>query len=182
MLILNHCVACHVCYVLQAEPTIRIVLTACRLAQSLRRQAGPSSDTPVFDFWLMSLRRALDHDKFWGPSFWNTVEPRASNLERGIYAMAYQCCVMKQKLSAPAAGGPSSPPPSPTGSFKKGSGSGSGKTRHVSEESAWLQGIMTGCWATLAADAEHAKTAGAGAGAGASRPPRAIDVGRTPTF
>jgi len=74
-----------VAYILEAEPSIRIVLTACRLSQSLRRANHTPATLPIFDFWLASLRAALDNDSFWGATFWKDLELRASGLENGIY-------------------------------------------------------------------------------------------------
>lgn len=73
--------ACVVEHVLQAEPTIRIVLTACRLAESLRRASETPDILPVFDFWLSSLRTALDEDPFWGPAFWKDLKSRGQCME-----------------------------------------------------------------------------------------------------
>ena len=157
--------ACHVSYVLQAEPTVRAILTACRLAQSLRRHSQPTDDVPIFDFWLATLRQSLDDDPFWGPEFWRKVEPRASSLERGIYAMAYQCCWLAKHLASfdgvkplktPIKSIPSRPNIRRSGSYKKSSH----KIKLVGEEAGWMQNILIGCWTTLMADAKHLATSG----------------------
>lgn len=83
------CPACVVSHILQAEPTIRIVLVAGRLSQSLRHCGG--SPSPVLDFWLLSLRKALEEDIFWGPGFWEDIDARASWLEQGIRELVRQC-------------------------------------------------------------------------------------------
>ena len=154
-------------YVLQAEPTMRIVLTACRLAQSLRRANENADALPVFDFWVSSLRTALDEDTFWGPSFWKDSEQRVLNLENGIHQMVRQCMTLESlvrdgkdacrnqddSVIAPLA--------SPVGSTAKPAKLGTyinegEKLVFVSEESSWMQNIVIGCWTTLLADAANA--------------------------
>lgn len=87
-------------YVLQTEPTIRMVLVACRLSQSLRQPNGDSS--PVLDFWLSTLQRAMDEDPFWGPGFWEDIEAKACALVKGIQQLVQQCGKLGGLLSATA--------------------------------------------------------------------------------
>ncbi|MCJ1456687.1 hypothetical protein MMC28_007050 [Mycoblastus sanguinarius] len=157
------CPACVVSYVLQAEPTIRIVLTACRLAQSLRRANENADIFPVFDFWLSSLRTALDEDEFWQPNFWKDSEQKVANLENGIQQMVRQCINLEnvrrsgnglcrsrhETVMAPTVG--VSAEPAKLGTYKLDG------TRMVfiSEESCWMQRIVLGCWTTLLADAAN---------------------------
>ena len=156
--------ACVVSHVLEAEPTIRIIVTACRLASSLRRGSTPTSGEdpgplPVFDFWLSSLRTALDEDPFWGPNIWSELEPRASNLENGIHQMVRQCIEFEQmqatKIVLQTEVGPisasvgASLPPAKLGAYR----SDGKRMSFVSEESSWMQKIALGCWTTLLADA-----------------------------
>ena len=155
--------ACVVSHVLEAEPTIRIIVTACRLAASLRRPSDPmvgedSIPLPVFDFWLSSLRTALDEDPFWGPNIWKELEPRASNLENGIHQMVRQCMefeemqatkTVQQPEGAPvSASVGNAGPPAQSGTYRS-----DGKVMVlVSEENIWMQKIVLGCWTTLLAD------------------------------
>ena len=160
--------ACVVEHVLQAEPTIRIVLTACRLAESLRRASETPDTLPVFDFWLSSLRTALDEDPFWGPTLWKDLKSRASELENGIHQMVRQCMefehmqipqgqsgnsVRKSRdgshVREPTVGVPGRPPR--LGTYK----SDGKRIIFVSEESCWMQKIVLGCWTTLLADAAN---------------------------
>ncbi len=155
--------ACVVGHVLEAEPTIRIIVTACRLAASLRRISDPTAGEepgplPVFDFWLSSLRTALNEDPFWGPNIWKELEPRASNLENGIHQMVRQCLefeelqvteTIREPEVAPVSasvGGPGVP--AKLGVYR----SDSKRTVYASEESSWMQKIVLGCWTTLLAD------------------------------
>lgn len=66
-----------------------MVLVACYLSQSLRQPNGDSS--PVLDFWLSTLHRAMDEDPFWGPGFWEDIEARALPLVKGIQQLVQQC-------------------------------------------------------------------------------------------
>lgn len=66
-----------------------MVLVACHLSQSLRQPSGDSS--PVLDFWLSALQRAMDEDPFWGPGFWEDIEARALPLVKGIQQLVQQC-------------------------------------------------------------------------------------------
>lgn len=156
--------ACVVSHVLEAEPTIRIIVTACRLASSLRRVSDPTpgedpNPLPVFDFWLSSLRTALDEDPFWGPNIWKELEPRASNLENGIHQMVRQCIEFEEMQPTKTARQPEVAPISaPVGGAvlpaKLGPYRSEGKRMvFVSEENSWMQKIVLGCWTTLLADA-----------------------------
>ena len=157
--------ACIVSHVLMAEPTIRIIVTACRLAASLRRNdltiGEDPNRFPVFDFWLSSLRGALDEDPFWGPDIWKELEPRASNLENGIHQMVRQCIEFEQMQATKSVQQPEVGPvsasvggrelPAELGTYRTdGKRMGS-----VSEESSWMEKIVLGCWTTLLADAAN---------------------------
>ena len=159
--------ACVVEHVLQAEPTIRIVLTACRLAESLRRASESPNVFPVYDFWLSSLRSALDEDAFWGPDLWKDLKLRASDLENGFHQMVRQCMEFEDmhilggqsgdsvrksrdgRVGEPTVG--ASARPARLGTYK----SDGKRIVFVSEESCWMQKIVLGCWTTLLIDAAN---------------------------
>ena len=166
MRLLTRSKACVVSHVLEAEPTIRIIVTACRLAASLRGTGDPSAGEypnplPVFDFWLFSLRTALDQDSFWGPNIWTELEPRASNLENGIHQMVRQCIEFEGMQATTTVQRPNINPVlasvgapellSESGTYRS---DGKGKVS-VSEESSWMQKIVLGCWTALLADAAN---------------------------
>ena len=155
--------ACVVSHVLEAEPTIRIIVTACRLATSLRRTSDPTAGKdpnplPVFDFWLGSLRTALDRDPFWGPDIWRELEPRALNLENGIHQMVRQCIEFEEMQATKTHRQPEVAPisafagdaelPAKLGTYRL---VGKGMV-FVSEESDWMQKIVLGCWTSILAD------------------------------
>ena len=153
--------ACNVSYVLEAEPTIRLVLVACRLSQSLR-QPKQGSDLPMFDFWSRSLRNALDNDPFWGPGFWKDIEGRASMLEKGIQQLVQQCYelnnVVSQTDQVPQSPEPSRLPYQPTKPTKlRASRLAERQIALTEEEDGWMQKIVLGCWTTLLADAAKAR-------------------------
>ncbi|MCJ1359292.1 MAG: hypothetical protein MMC33_009293 [Icmadophila ericetorum] len=144
------CPACIVTHTLQCEPTIRLILTACRLSRSLRKpRAGRS--LPLFDFWRSTLRRALDEDPFWGPAYSKDIENRAAGLEEGVKTLIRQCCELSEVIAARDAesGGtekkvaadirPTTPKGRPLSVAQK--------------EQGWLQQIVVSCWTTLLADA-----------------------------
>ena len=159
-------VACVVSHVLEAEPTIRIIVTACRLAASLRgigdsTAGGDPNPLPVFDFWLSSLRTALDEDPFWGPNIWKELEPRAANLENGIHQMVRQCIEFEGMQATKTVQRPNvAPVPAAAGDPELLSESGTYRSDGkgmvlISEESSWMQKIVLGCWTTLLADAAN---------------------------
>ncbi|MCJ1432401.1 hypothetical protein MMC27_001757 [Xylographa pallens] len=84
------CPACVVTHVLHSEPTIRLILAACRLSRSLRKQSKEHG-YPLFDFWRSSLRKVVDRDPFWGPTQAKGIEERAEQLEWGIQELILQC-------------------------------------------------------------------------------------------
>ena len=77
-------------HVLHSEPTIRLILAACRLSRSLRKQSKEHG-YPLFDFWRSSLRKVVDRDPFWGPTQAKGIEERAEQLESGIQELILQC-------------------------------------------------------------------------------------------
>ena len=161
--LLTYFLACVVTHVLQAEPTIRMVLVTCRLSQSLR-EPGQASSLPVFDFWLSTLKSALDEDPFWGPDYWKDIEARALRLEKGIEQLVQQSCQLGDLLArkngdydfdtmiVSRSGDQSSMPMKlkPSDIAKK-------QVRLAHEEQRWMQKIVLGCWTTLLADAAQAR-------------------------
>lgn len=119
---------------------------------------------PLFDFWLSSLRAALDKDPYWGPNFWKDLEPRASNLEHGICHMVRQCIEFENMgqsgngapetegtshVVMPRAGAPANP--SRRGAYELDGQ----KLVFVSEENRRMHRIILGCWTSLLADAAN---------------------------
>ena len=146
-----------------------MVLLACRLSQSLRQSSEDPS--PVLDFWLSTLRRALDEDPFWGPGFWQDVEARATTLEKGIQQLVKQCQELEtliprnQTLPRPRPG----LDPAVTYSFREASKpsaklqSSKLANRHTSlanDGNNLAHQIVLGCWTTILADAAEASRNG----------------------
>ncbi|KAL9612322.1 MAG: hypothetical protein Q9167_003055 [Letrouitia subvulpina] len=140
------CPGCIVSHVLEAEPTIRMVLVACRLSEATRQQTKASS-LPMFKFWLGSLRRALDEDAFWGPGLWRDFEARAKALERGIEELVKQCIALEQ-VPTSLEQADESPPISPCLPSLKPA-----LEKNLTHE------IILGCWTTLLADAAETQRA-----------------------
>lgn len=150
-------------YVIQSEPTIRLVLVACRLSRSLRKpKAGRK--LPLFDFWRSSLRRALDEDPFWGPAYSKHIEERAAHLEIGIQQLIKQCCELSEAVSADGEPNQRMTPAAcftpyhehiDTPSMQRRSSLKRQITQPQGEQS-WMEKIVIGCWTTLLADAARA--------------------------
>lgn len=144
--------------VLEAEPTIRVVLVACRLSRTLR-QPQTSPKLPVLDFWLSSLRNALNEDPFWGPDFREHLERRAAALEHGLNELVTQCFEIESvaskgslnvNLAAPVESHPNAPS-KPTN--LRTSRLAEKQVALVEEETTWMHQSVVGCWTTLLADA-----------------------------
>lgn len=141
-----------------------MILAACRITQSLQYTSKFSEDIPVFDFWLPTLRQALDNDPYFGPDYWKVIESRALGLENGIYSMAQQCCELEQMQKqtdsdsdqTPPGTPPSSNMPKKLGSYKNIDG----RIIFISDSSTWIHNIVRGCWTTLVADATNIRRAG----------------------
>lgn len=138
-----------------------MVLLACRLSQSLRQSPGEPS--PVLDFWLSSLRRALDEDPFWGPGFWKDVEARASSLESGIQQLVTQCHELETRI--PHNKGRARLGRATTYSFREVSRTStelqSSKLANMNisfanEGNSLAHRIVLGCWTAILADAAEA--------------------------
>lgn len=100
--LINPYAACVVSHVLESEPTIRVVVVAGRLSHSRRQPYGEDggSLSPVLDFWLSALHKALDADVFWGPGFWEDIDTPASWLEHGLEELVRQCFELESLLPA----------------------------------------------------------------------------------
>ncbi len=153
-----------VAHVLEAEPSMRIVLIACHLAQSLRGASHAPVTLPILDFWSSCLGSALDEDPFWGPTFWKDLESRTSNLENGVRCMVRQCIEFENMgqsgngapqirdsshVVTPRVGAPASP--TRLGAYK----ADGRRMVFVSEESSRMHTIVLGCWTSLLADAAN---------------------------
>ncbi|CAL8581691.1 hypothetical protein XPA_007376 [Xanthoria parietina] len=153
------CPGCIVTHALVAEPTIRLILVACKLSSALNNHPDPqphhSTSPPLLDFWQHALKKALDEDPFWGPHVWRTFESRAKALERGIEDLVEQCIEFGSLAAANIAaadGNDDSPPTSPKyGMLKLPPTSGPPEQRN------WMPSVIMGCWTTLLADAAEAK-------------------------
>ena len=149
--------ACIVSYVLQSEPTIRLVITACRLASRVLDPREETHDIPILGFWTKSLYRALQEDRFWGQDSWMKLEDRAKSLEEGIFVMAQQCCELgrmsnssKEDSALPESMIPSEMPQR-LGTYSQING----KMTFVNDGDTWMQKIVLGCWTTLLVDAKQ---------------------------
>ena len=140
-------------YVLQTEPTIRMVLVACRLSQSLRQPNGDSS--PVLDFWLSTLQRAMDEDPFWGPGFWEDIEARAFTLVKGVQQLVQQCHNLGVLLSSN--GSLQSSDLSTSVIYKPHlSKPGQGHSSLANEGIDWVEKIVLNYWSTILATTTEA--------------------------
>lgn len=154
------CKACVVSYVLQAEPTIRLVLVACRLSHCFRpqRSSNEDQDLPIFDFWLHSLQIALDADPFWGPGFWKDIEGRASALETGIQQLVQQCYELEAVVESDDESELWDNNDDDVMTTKlQTSKIAEKQIALTTEEGSWMQKIVLGCWTTLLADAAKAR-------------------------
>lgn len=150
--------------VLEAEPTVRVILVACRLSQSLR-QPYNNADLPVLGFWLSTLRDALKEDPFWGADLLKHLEARAEVFEKGIRELIKQCLELEElikresNVANAAAVAPVKAhryaPAKPT--KLRTSKLAQRQTALAKEEDLWMQQIVVGCWTTLLADAARAQ-------------------------
>lgn len=157
-------IACIVSKVLEAEPTIRVILVACHLASCLR-QPHNIHNLPVLDFWLSSLQSALREDPFWGPDFLHHLESRAGALQKGIQSLVQQCLELEQlvRKEANTSNAPTVAPvkahrytpPKPTN--LRTSKLADKQAVFAGEENSCIQKVVLGCWTTLLADATHAR-------------------------
>lgn len=161
------CPACVVSKVLEAEPTIRIILVACKLSESLR-QPHSNANLPVLHFWLASLRNALNEDPFWGPDFRNHLESRAEILEKGIQNLVKQCLELEELMKRePNTSNAAAVTPvkvhryAPTKPTKlRISRLAERQIALAKEEDFWMQQIIVGCWTTLLVDAAETRRRG----------------------
>ena len=149
--------ACVVSKVVEAEPTIRVILVACRLSSSVR-QPNALPNLPVLDFWLSSLRNALNDDPFWGPDFLHHLESRAELLENGIRSLVQQCLELEELLGR--ASNPSkvaNVAPVKAHRYTPAKLTALRNSKLADEGNNWMQKVVLGCWTTLLADAARAR-------------------------
>ena len=101
----------------------------------------------------------MDEDAFWGPNIWKELEPRASNLERGIHQMVRQCIefeemqatgTIRQSEVTPLPAAVGAPVlPAKFGTYRPECK----REVFLGDETGWMQKIVLGCWTTLLADA-----------------------------
>ncbi|KAK6525605.1 hypothetical protein TWF281_010660 [Arthrobotrys megalospora] len=79
-----HCPACLLGRAIDSESTIRLLITAARLLK--------------WDFFVVSIQEHLASDPWWGPGYWETIEPKANLLGTQIRELLQQCAEIRQKL------------------------------------------------------------------------------------
>jgi hypothetical protein len=95
------CPACVVQHALDAEFQIRLMISACMLSRAKGPEPGDGPTLPSFDFFLRSLRDALDEDELWGPDYYDYVEPKAEDLNLGMQDLMRQCEKLELAMTPP---------------------------------------------------------------------------------
>ncbi|TKA53910.1 hypothetical protein B0A49_07893 [Cryomyces minteri] len=95
------CPACAVEKILHTESHIRFVLAATHLSSSHELPYEGRPALPTLSCWLDSLHHALDEDSFWGPGYFDYIEPKAVHLEEGIQDLITQCFQIEALISSP---------------------------------------------------------------------------------
>ncbi|KAK6537662.1 hypothetical protein TWF694_011836 [Orbilia ellipsospora] len=80
----SHCPACLLGRAIDSESTIRLLITAARLLK--------------WDFFVVSIQEHLACDPWWGPGYWETIEPKANVLGTQIRELLQQCADIRQQL------------------------------------------------------------------------------------
>ncbi|KAF3935933.1 hypothetical protein ABW20_dc0109561 [Dactylellina cionopaga] len=86
----SHCPACLLGRAIDSESTIRLLITAARLLK--------------WDFFVVSIQEHLACDPWWGPGYWETIEPKANLLGTQIRDLLQQCTEIRQQLQQTNAG------------------------------------------------------------------------------
>ncbi|EPS45609.1 hypothetical protein H072_399 [Dactylellina haptotyla CBS 200.50] len=84
----SHCPACLLGRAIDSESTIRLLITAARLVK--------------WDFFVTSIQEHLECDPWWGPGYWETIEPKANVLGTQIRDLLEQCADIRQRLKLTA--------------------------------------------------------------------------------
>ena len=134
------CAACFIDYVLETEPTVRLVLSGCKMLQSLRHASETPKRIPNLDFFIGDLKKAVEKDDWFGKNFWSEVQAKAESLVAGVFEMGVQCMEMEgggenEGSDREAA---SEGKPVRLGRYKMVGK----KTMFVSGASRWLEGIV----------------------------------------
>ncbi|KAF3918710.1 hypothetical protein AA313_de0208279 [Arthrobotrys entomopaga] len=80
----SHCPACLLGRAIDSESTIRLLITAARLLK--------------WDFFVTSIQEHLACDPWWGPGYWETIEPKANVLGVQIRELLEQCADIRRQL------------------------------------------------------------------------------------
>ncbi|KAF3942278.1 hypothetical protein ABW19_dt0203991 [Dactylella cylindrospora] len=78
------CPACLLGRAIDSESTIRLLITAARMLK--------------WDFFVASIQEHLASDPWWGPGYWETIEPKANILEDQIRDLLQQCSSLRDQL------------------------------------------------------------------------------------
>ncbi|KAK6346906.1 hypothetical protein TWF696_007007 [Orbilia brochopaga] len=78
------CPACLLGRAIDSESTIRLLISAARLLK--------------WDFFVTSIQEHLASDPWWGPGYWETIEPKANVLGMQIRDLLQQCAEVRQRL------------------------------------------------------------------------------------
>ncbi|KAI9893872.1 MAG: hypothetical protein M1814_005425 [Vezdaea aestivalis] len=152
------CPGCVVLHALKSAETVRLVLVACQLSQYLRNPNDQEKDMPMFAFWLESLKLAMETDTFWGPGYWEEIEPRAEALGKSVRELMDQCCRLEMACNPKAA---SHVPLTkmPLGEAAKPNVRVSAVAKQQMllqrEEEEWLRKMTLACWTSLLTDSKQ---------------------------
>jgi len=100
------CPACLISQIVSTESTIRFTLASSLLSSTeppspiFSSSPADSPSLPDFSAVLPSLKRALDDDQFWGPSYYEEFLSKSQRLASGIHDIMSQCEQLEALVSS----------------------------------------------------------------------------------
>ena len=115
---------------------------------------------PSFEFFLRSLREAMEEDDLWGAEFYDIIEPKAYNLKAWMKDLMRQCQTIEIRMTPPAS--PEidpldtcpytySEPVSPGMPIQR-SMFAKKQVRMAREEEQWLKRVLSNRWGSVSHD------------------------------
>ncbi|GAM89857.1 hypothetical protein ANO11243_078970 [Dothideomycetidae sp. 11243] len=151
------CPACVVAQAMDSESSLRLLIASCYLSgiESATDLGRPT--LPSFEFFIRSINQAMNDDDLWGPSFFDSVEPKAVKLQNAMQDLMYQCQTIELNMTPPES--PASVismsflEPSVEGMPIKRSSFARKQAHMLKEEAQWLRSVVKNCWDAVGREA-----------------------------
>jgi len=151
------CPACIVTQALDSEESIRLILSSCMLSAIQNDKDFGRPTLPSLEFFIRSMRDAMEDDDLWGTEYFDIVEPRSHDLQEAMQELMYQCQTIEFSMSPPSSPNYAAPFEQQLSYFHKTSRGmpirrsdfAKKQKKMLREEALWLRTVVKNCWDTI---------------------------------